>query len=312
MLVGVNLEKASLIGCDFRQSDLRGVNLQEAYVFEGKFQKANLEGANLKNAILRKAELQRANLEYAELQGANLEGAQLQEANCHNADFSGAYFGGTKFEYALLIGAIWDNAYYLEWWDVKRVGDEKPEYVKKRGWWGARSAYRALKNYFHQQGKYDAESKAYYREKLMVEREACSYWVQGYQRHSDGSTDKLVLKARIHHFFHWLGLVIFHRVTGFGERWWWTVLWALGFIAFFGFLYWGGGAAGWFKFAFKPEMIPSIFQYFYLSVVTFATLGFGDITPLCWQAQVPVVIEVIFGYLFLGLIITIIARRFGR
>jgi len=47
-------------------------------------------------------------------------------------------------------------------------------------------------------------------------------------------------------------------------------------------------------------------------VVTFATLGFGDIAPACALAQVLVIIEVIMGYVFLGLIITIIARRFGR
>jgi len=90
------------------------------------------------------------------------------------------------------------------------------------------------------------------------------------------------------------------------------VLWALGVITLFAVIYGIGNATGVFLFDFKETMIPSIFQYFYLSVVTFATLGFGDITPLCWQAQIPVVIEVIFGYVFLGLIITIIARRFGR
>ena len=120
-----------------------------------------------------------------------------------------------------------------------------------------------------------------------------------------------MLKLKIKAFFGWLSLWIFHVFTGFGE-WWWTVLWALGVISLFAVIYGIGHATGAFLFDFKPTMMSSIFQYFYLSVVTFATLGFGDITPLNWQAQIPVIIEVIMGYVFLGLIITIIARRFGR
>jgi len=168
----------------------------------------------------------------------------------------------------------------------------------------------------------------------MAKYEAFIEWFKGYRFHKKGivrlPTDKEVIRLpyggknlgkfklsladRIKSLFSWFGLSIFHIFTGFGERWWWTVLWALGFILLFAFIYWIGHSAGCFLFDFKPDMIPHLnfFSYIYLSVVTFATLGFGDITPLCWQAQIPVVIEVIMGYVFLGLIITIIARRFGR
>jgi len=242
----------------------------------------------------------------AKLQNAQLDSARLEGADLTSAELEGAYLGSANLEGAFLSNTSLEGARALSWEQIKKVGEENNKW-----WWKAREIYLKLKNYFHQQGKYEDERKAYYREKVMSEREALWDCFKGYQPPLKGLS-KLPLRKRIKTFFRWLGLWFFHITTGFGERVGFTLLWALGVIAFFGFLYWGGGAAGWFQFAFKPEMIPSIFQYFYLSVVTFATLGFGDITPLCWQAQIPVVIEVIMGYVFLGLIITIIARRFGR
>jgi hypothetical protein len=70
----------------------------------------------------------------------------------------------------------------------------------------------------------------------------------------------------------------------------------------------GGASAFNVRHVVKPEWL----QYLYFSAVAFTTLGFGDITPKCWWSEVLVIIEVILGYVFLGLIVTIIARRFGR
>ncbi|MEA3312703.1 MAG: pentapeptide repeat-containing protein, partial [candidate division WOR-3 bacterium] len=233
---------------------------------------ANLAGADFLNADLRES-----NLEVVDLEGANLTDANLKHTYLLYANFQGAKLARVK----------WDGASHLNWEQIKKVGEEKD-----RDWKGAEEAYRHLKNYFHQEGKYDDESKAYYREKLMAKKRA---FAEGKK---------------------WRGrvLALYQALTGFGNKPLWTVGWAAAVIAFFGFLYWGGGTAGLFQFAFKPEMLPHLnfFSYIYLSVVTFATLGFGDITPLNWQAQIPVIIEVIMGYVFLGLIITIIARRFGR
>lgn len=301
----------------------KGYSLKGANFYQVNFQKANFRGGDFRKADLEKTVFQEAILEYAD----------LGEANCTSVNFSGAHLGGANFIETLLAGAVWEGARYLHWSDIKKVGDEKKENVDTQGWWLPRSAYRRLKNYFHQEGKYSDESKAYYREKLMAKHEAFIEWFKGYRFPKKGIVRllkdkkvirlpyggknlgkfKLSLADRIKAFFSWFGLWFFHIFTGFGERWWWTVLWALGIIAFFGGVYWvGTDILKWFLFDFKPNMIASIFQYFYLSVVTFATLGFGDITPLNWQAQIPVVIEVIMGYVFLGLIITIIARRFGR
>jgi hypothetical protein len=51
---------------------------------------------------------------------------------------------------------------------------------------------------------------------------------------------------------------------------------------------------------------------FYYSVVTFTTLGFGDIIPKTSTAALWVTLEVIFGYIMLGGLITIFASKLSR
>ena len=50
----------------------------------------------------------------------------------------------------------------------------------------------------------------------------------------------------------------------------------------------------------------------YFSVVTFTTLGFGDITPLSGAGKIAVVIEVILGYVMFGILLTLVARKMTR
>ena len=50
----------------------------------------------------------------------------------------------------------------------------------------------------------------------------------------------------------------------------------------------------------------------YFSVVTFTTLGFGDVTPKTWLAELVVGLEVIAGYVMLGGLISIFANKLAR
>lgn len=51
---------------------------------------------------------------------------------------------------------------------------------------------------------------------------------------------------------------------------------------------------------------------FYYSIVTYTTLGFGDITPQHWLGEVIIVIEVLLGYTTLGLLLAILGNRVAR
>jgi len=57
---------------------------------------------------------------------------------------------------------------------------------------------------------------------------------------------------------------------------------------------------------------PEFITFLYFSVVTFTTLGFGDITPFNHAAEVWVMAEVILGYVMLGGLISIFANKLAR
>lgn len=54
-----------------------------------------------------------------------------------------------------------------------------------------------------------------------------------------------------------------------------------------------------------------IFDYFYFSLVTFTTLGYGDIVPITFAEKLVVGLEVLLGFTMLGIFINLIKRRFG-
>jgi len=71
----------------------------------------------------------------------------------------------------------------------------------------------------------------------------------------------------------------------------------------FGFLHRGHIAVG---------SVNNWYTPFYFSVVTFTTLGFGDVTPVDWVGQLWITLEVVCGYLMLGGLISIFAHKFAR
>ena len=57
---------------------------------------------------------------------------------------------------------------------------------------------------------------------------------------------------------------------------------------------------------------PGFRGYLYYSIVTFTTLGFGDIVPLTNWARLAVGAEVFAGYIMLGGLISIFANKLAR
>ncbi len=93
--------------------------------------------------------------------------------------------------------------------------------------------------------------------------------------------------------------------------------WSLLFAVAFGFVYYFMGGSICFnqdlltRF-FSGESKPSFFGCIYYSVVTFTTLGFGDIIPTNDLARFVVMLEVILGYVMLGGLISIFANKLAR
>lgn len=66
------------------------------------------------------------------------------------------------------------------------------------------------------------------------------------------------------------------------------------------------------SFCIKSLPKTSFLTMLYYSIVTFTTLGFGDITPTTTGASILVMLEVILGYIMLGGLISIFANKLAR
>ncbi len=89
-----------------------------------------------------------------------------------------------------------------------------------------------------------------------------------------------------------------------------VVLWAFGLILGFACLHWSLALP-----LNPPGIVPTFTDYFYLSGVTFFTLGFGDLTPSTSPGRIASVIEAGTGFAFLAVVISylpVLYQTFSR
>ena len=86
-------------------------------------------------------------------------------------------------------------------------------------------------------------------------------------------------------------------------------LWSVGIAALFGLIYFLMGPG---HIKVDPPLPFSWVTMIYYSVVTFTTLGFGDIKRATETAAMVVMLEVILGYIMLGGLIAILANKVAR
>jgi len=94
-----------------------------------------------------------------------------------------------------------------------------------------------------------------------------------------------------------------------GRTIWRWLGWCIAMTVIYGCIFYsmGGGA-----FEFKSKLPWGFGSMMYYSVVTFTTLGFGDIIPNTPKAARLVTVEVITGYIMLGGLISIFATKLAR
>lgn len=266
---------------DLSGADLSGLDLH--VVVDGSVVGVWLHTTNLKGADLKKTKLIGANLQGATLDGANLRGAWLAGANLNSAslvaaDLTDALLDRAHIHRANLRAATITSA------DFSRSTLSETEVtgvVYKRS--EMRGKYRGIR------GVQSAHGDA------IFVRDAQD---QDY-------IDTLALR--------WSGTWREHALL---RPWRWIdygrsilrVAIAASVIAIlFGLLY-----------ATTPSLLKANgaadtpFTPFYYSIVTYTTLGFGDVVPANLAGQIVVTIEVVFGYLTLGLLLAVLATKVAR
>ncbi len=284
-LQGVNLWKANLRGANMEEGNLQGIFLVQADIEEARIERANLKAADLRQANLRGAALNGSNLQEAIFLGADLQEASLYNTNLREADLSGAnlegaYLLGVNLQRAHLFAIEYDR-------DTNLVGAD----TRDVDWSKNPSLERFIKD---QQYIDDFKRRAQKNRKLKV---LGSLW--------------------------WL-------TCDYGRSFWRWLAWSLGISMFFGFLYAGYELSKYFSFwpllrnFFESmERISPIISItgtapdswwtpYYYSIITFSSIGFGDVVPLNLSAEILVTIEVLLRYFMLAGLISIFINTLAR
>jgi uncharacterized protein YjbI with pentapeptide repeats len=260
-------------GPRFKDADLQQANLSQAYCYLSDF-----SGANLSGAVLAGATLERANLSHNDLSGIDLLGANLSNANLHGSNLSGADLGDADLEHADLQFAKLSDA------DVSGAS--------------LRSANLA---------DAQVEGIQYDRGTLFRGIRVSSCYGSSRFRRFAQDQDFIEEFKQSHLYAYYVWLIL----TDCGRSMARAVLWSVALAFAFGLVFYALGEDA-FDVTHKQTLGWGLFTSMYYSVVTFTTLGFGDITPRTPLAATIVMVEVVVGYFMLGILISILATKVAR
>lgn len=260
-------------GPRFTEAKLQGVNFQNAYLQQSDFSGAQMHQANFCNANLQGATFSACDLSELNFSGANMQSVDMQASQLRAVNLSGARLGGAQLQGSDLSQAN-VKAADMRSANLERCKLDEIQYSRECRFKGVRLV-----------GCYgSARFKRFAQDQDYIEE-----------------------FKEAHPWAFWLWFI----VTDCGRSMSRVALSALGLSFFFGVLFYLLGPEA-FTIHNPDGLRWNLFTTIYYSVVTFTTLGFGDITPNTPLAASVVIAEVIVGYVMLGILISILATKVAR
>ena len=276
-------EGRSLEGFSLHGADLRGVNL----TFGGA-----TRSVNLKHADLARANLTDAHLFNADFRGASLMKAHLGGANLNNAHFEDANLLGAELEGARLERVDWGRHLYQE-----------------------SMAYRA-----HREGREEealnlyAEAEEVYRRLIRVNEALGHYTMAGHYYHKEKVMRRMQMRPWSRE---WAWSKLVDLLCAYGEEVDRVIAFSLLVITASAVLYFLLGVRGMDgPLGFDPEAglarnLYVLGDCIYYSVITFMTVGYGDIVPVGFS-RVVAMIEAFTGAFSISLFVVVFVRKMMR
>lgn len=270
----VNLHREILSGADLSRTDFSWADLSFA-----RLDRSSLSDSKFSFADLSRTDFSRANLSEAKLACSELSGAFLLRTSLIGADLTNANLSGACLTNANLTGANLRHANFTE----SNISGVKWNPREMRGkYMGIRGIDSSYGNALFKRAATDQD------------------YLDTLENHWKGKWQTYLFKL-------W-GLIDYGRSI---ER---VVAIACFTMFLFGLTY------SIFPGLLGLDCLPgaqgcsrhSWFTPFYFSIVTFTTLGFGDITPKNLAGELIVSLEVILGYAVLGLLISVLADKVVR
>jgi uncharacterized protein YjbI with pentapeptide repeats len=278
-LCGAHMDRANLKMSNLHQADLSGARLVDADLYKVDLERAFLTGADLSNAYLAQA-----NLMNADLRGAHLEGARLIESNLRSALLGEAVLRAAVLKNADTTGADFRGADLTDA-DLHGLSYGSPK--QRRG------------RFLGIRGLDSCHGNA-----LFVRDAKDQDYLDALELAIDATSNLWSRRGKRLLFGAW-GLIDYGRSLGR------PLLYAALLCFLFGLIYMFDMRLGWGLIEYSGSS-QSPLTPFYFSIVTYTTLGYGDVLPLNWLGELLVMLEVVFGYTTLGLLLSILANRVAR
>ncbi len=290
---GFNLKKVELEGVnlstiDFSEANLSQSVLKNSDLFHNNFEKADLLGSDFSRSDLTGSTLARTDLTRSNFIGAKLWLVNAEDTILSEADLTGA----DLWQCRLYNARLWSTDL------IKAKNISKHNFSKKRGKFfvvdkidevthaAAEDAYRNLKRYFISHGKYNDASWASFKEKTMERKRL--------------KKDKNIA---------YIPVALMGLLCGYGEKPHRVILSSSVIM----FLY----AAAFYllkavRYPTDKNYVLNIWDHVYYSVVTFTTLGYGDIVPrIAPLYKMLAVSEAFVGAFMMGLFVFTLARKYS-
>lgn len=264
---------AKLSGVAFIRCDLTHNFLQQHDLSQSELSGTDFSDSNMISTIFKGSTVNGSKFESVGLSNADFSECLLSNSKFINSDLSTTNFSLTKFKLASFVNCNLAGVKGKPYCYFKRLGSA----FKKK----SESNYigcRIDSSYGNERFKKAIKEEAYVEEFALAHP-------------------------------HWYKLWLISSDCGRSMRLW--SLWALIIAVTFAIAFFKIGLNG---FTFNEPITELVkagdfFPFIYYSVVTFTTLGFGDITPINTFAMALVICEVIVGFIMLGLLISILANK---
>jgi uncharacterized protein YjbI with pentapeptide repeats len=295
-LSGLDLSGMNLRGCDFSGADLSGAQLFNADLTSALLREANLAKANLSGAILRDADLGHARARQAGFGMAILERTVCFQGDFEECSFTKSILSHADFRCANLIRSRFREA-DLRHSDFTECALRSSDF----------SLSRIDGAVFNNADLRDARLR-----RIVGFRSA--HWIGTDIRDVNFAgaymlrrivLDQNYLKEFRSESGYSRILYVFWKATSdCGRSMGLWFLWIIVLILFFAWVYtWVGIDYG---------KHPTSLSPLYYSVVTFTTLGYGDVMPSTVGGQIAAMAEAFVGYLMLGGLLAILSSKIAR
>jgi hypothetical protein len=276
------------------------------------------EGRSLEGYALRGADLHDVNLTFGDTtRNVNLKHADLSRANLTDAHLFNADFRGANLMKAHLGGANLNNAHFE---DANLLGAELEGARLERVRWGRHLHQESLAHRAHREGREEealnlyAEAEEVYRYLIRVNESLGHNAMAGHYYHKEKVMRRMQMRPWSRE---WAWSKLVDLLCGYGEETDRVIAFSLLVIL--------GCAVGYFLLGVHGPEGPLVFNSslglarnlytlgdcIYYSVITFTTVGYGDITPIGF-ARPLAMLEAFTGAFSISLFVVVFVRKMMR